>query len=110
MHKINPAIKLNNLVNYSPSNLPIYIDRRIKLGNIFRLKYSEAVNPNYKKVTRRFIAKVRKNHRKVFCWTVDDTSEMLRLIDLGVDGIITNHPERLKALLASLENIAISHD
>jgi glycerophosphoryl diester phosphodiesterase len=37
---------------------------------------------------------------KVLCWTVDDASEMRRLIDLGVDGIITDYPDRLRAVMA----------
>ncbi len=32
-------------------------------------------------------------------WTIDDDTEMERLIDLGVDGIMTDQPARLKAVL-----------
>ncbi len=36
----------------------------------------------------------------VLPWTVDDPAEMNRLIDMGVDGIITDYPDRLRRLLA----------
>jgi glycerophosphoryl diester phosphodiesterase len=37
---------------------------------------------------------------KVLAWTVNDPSEMRRLIDLGVDGLITDYPDRLRAVMA----------
>lgn len=39
---------------------------------------------------------------RVFVWTVNDLDSMRRLVALGVDGIITDYPQRLIALLRSL--------
>jgi glycerophosphoryl diester phosphodiesterase len=37
---------------------------------------------------------------EMFVWTINDPAEMDRLLGLGVDGIITDYPGRLRALLA----------
>ncbi|OEF99200.1 hypothetical protein BHF71_09635 [Vulcanibacillus modesticaldus] len=39
---------------------------------------------------------------KVFPYTVDDKKEMLSMIEMGVDGLITNVPDRLLLLLREL--------
>lgn len=35
----------------------------------------------------------------VIAWTIDDRATMAALLDAGVDGLITNYPDRLRALL-----------
>jgi glycerophosphoryl diester phosphodiesterase len=37
----------------------------------------------------------------VHVWTIDDPDEMARLLDLGVDGIMTDRPDLLKDLLVA---------
>lgn len=37
---------------------------------------------------------------KVLAWTVNDPAEMRALIERGVDGIITDYPDRLRAVMA----------
>ena len=36
---------------------------------------------------------------KVIPWTINDQATMAQLIDIGVDGIITDYPDRLRALM-----------
>jgi glycerophosphoryl diester phosphodiesterase len=36
---------------------------------------------------------------RVIPWTVDDAATMNRLIDMHVDGIITDYPDRLRDVL-----------
>jgi len=40
---------------------------------------------------------------KVIPWTVNERADMERLIALGVDGIITDYPDRLRAVMAARE-------
>ena len=37
---------------------------------------------------------------RVIPWTVNAVSQMAELIDWGVDGLITDYPDRLRALMA----------
>jgi glycerophosphoryl diester phosphodiesterase len=50
-------------------------------------------------ITRRFVDTVHNRDLQVHAWTIDDEADMLRLIDLGVDGIITDYPDRLLKVL-----------
>jgi glycerophosphoryl diester phosphodiesterase len=42
--------------------------------------------------TRRFIRRAHRAGKPVYVWTLDDPARMVRMMGLGVDGIITNRP------------------
>ncbi len=50
-------------------------------------------------VTERFVRNARRRGLPVHVWTIDDSDEMHRLLDLGVDGIMTDHPQVLRDVL-----------
>ena len=51
-------------------------------------------------VTPRFIRAAHENGVQVHVWTVDEEAEMERLLDMGVDGLMTDRPSLLKAVMA----------
>ena len=50
-------------------------------------------------VDRRLITHAHERGLQVHVWTIDDAAEMTRLLDLGVDGLMTDRPEVLKSVL-----------
>jgi glycerophosphoryl diester phosphodiesterase len=41
--------------------------------------------------------------RHLWIWTIDEEDEMRRLLELGVDGIMTNRPDVLDELMREME-------
>jgi glycerophosphoryl diester phosphodiesterase len=52
-------------------------------------------------VTPRLLAAARRLGREVHVWTVDDEAGMRALLDAGVDGLVTDRPDVLRAVLRS---------
>lgn len=50
-------------------------------------------------VTRSFIRRAHRHGKQVHVWTIDAPEEMHRLLDLGVDGIMTDRTDLLKHVL-----------
>lgn len=54
-----------------------------------------AINPNYKSLNKENLTKIHKKGLKIYPWTVNQPEEISALLALGVDGIITDFPERV---------------
>ena len=75
----------------------------LRLERLLRPSYDALQVPAYHRgrevVTGRFVEAARRIGVRVDVWTVDEPAEMRRLLDLGVDVIMTNRPEALAEVL-----------
>ncbi|MDQ3041173.1 MAG: glycerophosphodiester phosphodiesterase, partial [Acidobacteriota bacterium] len=61
-------------------------------------------------VSKEFVETAHRRNLKVHVWTINETAAMQRLIELGVDGIMTDYPDKLLALLNRAPSIKKSND
>jgi glycerophosphoryl diester phosphodiesterase len=80
-----------------------YYLHRLRLGRLFRSPAATLqLPPRFRGrtvLTPGLIEDARASNRPVQAWTVDDEAEMDRLLDMGVQAILTDRPDRLLRLL-----------
>lgn len=66
-------------------------------GEIRRAR-AQALFQEYSLADRRYVREVHKAGFQFFVWTVNGERDLRRMLKLGVDGIVTDFPERVRAL------------
>jgi glycerophosphoryl diester phosphodiesterase len=86
------------------ARLALLISPKFPQGAVARAKKlaAEALNPERTVVSRNLVEAAHGEGLAVYVFTVDEEDEMRHLLDLGVDGLFTNHPGRMREVLASL--------
>jgi glycerophosphoryl diester phosphodiesterase len=82
---------------------PFYIMHRLRLAGMSWLRSDVVQMPEFYKgrriLTSKLIADLHTRGVQVHVWTVNDVGDMNRLLDWGVDGLITDFPDRLARVL-----------
>jgi len=90
IQKLEPDLKLAALI--------VGIKKRKTIKKAIKNNF-HAIHPLYKFVNKKFIEKAHENNLKINVWTVDSKIQMKKLLEMGVDGIITNDIEVAKEML-----------
>ncbi len=78
---------------------PFYGGSRFSYKRIRTYNFAEEVNINYRYVNPRVVRKVHELGKKVNVWTVNQPENLQKYVEMGVDGIITDFPDRLNKIL-----------
>jgi len=84
-HTLYPEVRLAALVE----------DKKSFEAHLKQLGFNPAIySPYYKFVTPELVKQCREKKIRLIPWTVNDEREMLALKGMGVDGLITDYPDR----------------
>jgi len=88
--------------------LQFWFASRLRLTRFLRLPYQALQIPvaagNVTIVTPRLLDAAHRRGLAVHVWTIDDAAEMRRLLDLGVDGLMSDYPDRLRGAVSALSH------
>jgi glycerophosphoryl diester phosphodiesterase len=80
-----------------------FVMNLVFLGAVYRPACQAFQVPEYSSglrvLTKRFVKTAHGRNLAVHAWTINETTDMQRLLALGVDGVITDYPDRLITLL-----------
>ena len=99
------GIKIKNTIyNRSPwmSFLPFF--EKYELPKIIKSQGGKAWHPYHKDITKKLVDISHQENLPVNVWTVNKDYDMLKMVEYGVDGIMTDYPLKLKELCEK-ENI-----
>lgn len=94
---VDPACKTGFL--YSPDRSITFKKMIFNYVKFAKEIKADFLHPHYTLVTRSYVENLHKNGIGVNPWTVDDPDTARKLIDFGVDGIITNCPDTVNQVL-----------
>ena len=78
--------------------MPLYDSDSRELPRLIKTLGGKAWHPGRKDIDKDMVRISHEEGLPVNVWTVNEKYEMLRMIEYGVDGIITDYPLRLKEL------------
>lgn len=84
----------------SPWTAGLDIDDEASLPHLVKRAGCQAWSPYHGDLKLEKVQLARAMGLAVLPWTVNDPAEMRTLIDMGVDGIITDYPDRLRRVMA----------
>lgn len=98
LHGKHPKVRLQKLFVTKLPWLPVMLDFGLHWGKLEDYPFVEAFSVHRSFVTQNIIGRAHRMGKKVHVWTVNDPDEAADLLEMGVDGIITDRPDLILPL------------
>lgn len=96
VHELDPFIQTKALIvgEDSAPLLAFYIETRIHMGRAKESNRMKAINPQWETLSPRRIFQMHAKGYEVHAYPVNTREDMIKMLNAGVDGIITDFPDR----------------
>ena len=97
VHKLDTLIQTKQIL-IGEDSMPLiafYIETKIHLGRSKEDDRMKALNLKWTTLSPRRVFRIHARGYEVFAYVVNDKYDMIKMLNAGVDGIITDYPDRL---------------
>ena len=95
VHELDPLIQTKALIvgEDSAPLLAFYIETRIHMGRAKESNRTKAINPHWETLSPRRIFQMHAKGYEVYAYPVNSRKDMIKMLNAGADGIITDFPD-----------------
>ena len=109
IHEEDPQIPTKKLLvgEDSAPLIAFYMETKVQLGRATKRDEEEldALNPPFETLSAKRIFRMHARGFKVYTYLVNEEEDMIKMLNAGVDGIITDFPDRLIKIRKKIENL-----
>ena len=104
IHDMDSLVQTKQLMigEDSPPLISFYIETRMHLGHAKVSNRMKALNPDWETLSPRRIFRMHARGYEVYTYPVNTRDDMIKMLNAGVDGIITDDPETLLEVRADI--------
>ncbi len=92
IRKVDPSLQVGFVTGFDVMQVQMLLDHAVEAG-------MHAIIPYDRTVDRRFVERAHESGLIVNVWTINDADRMRELIEIGVDGLITDTPDVARAVV-----------
>lgn len=85
--------------------LAFYINAKSFTDHREKHEFYSTINPHYTTLSQRRLFRFKARGYKVFTYVVNEREDMIKMLNMGVDGIITDYPDRMVEIRKELEQL-----
>ncbi|MFY0689544.1 MAG: hypothetical protein JXQ90_20405 [Cyclobacteriaceae bacterium] len=111
-HEHAPEVETKKLLigEDSAPLIAFYVETRMHLGRTHEEETTKALSPHYSTLSPRRVFRMHARGFKVYTYPVNTREDMIMMLGMGVDGIVTDFPDLLIDIRKELEKIPVEEE
>lgn len=100
-------LQITERIKKVATNIPVGYTSAVRIGDLSRLS-ADFFAIRHQALTPQLVSSLQQSGRIVYAWTVNPADKIAAAIEMGVDGIITDYPDKAQKVLNEMEGMSVA--